>query len=79
MKNFSGLILVDVSSKRQSHILGRDVLENSRQSFQTKKKKLLIRGEEKQISTIMLDGTQYGGLASVDGPKSRKYPAVTRT
>lgn len=28
---------------------------------------------------IILDGTQYGGLASVGGPKPRKLPAETRT
>jgi hypothetical protein len=28
---FSGRILLRISSKRKSHILGRDVLENSRQ------------------------------------------------
>lgn len=38
LKIFSGRIRLRISSKRRSHILGRDVLENSRQPFMIERK-----------------------------------------
>lgn len=76
VRSFSGRIRLRISSKRRSHIFGRDVLENSLQPNRS-----ISMSIKKKIKAkiALLDGTQYGGLAKAGGPKPRIFPAETRT